>query len=77
MTITYVAPDGVEITAQQFRQAQAATHGGGANRRLGGRSGFRVDTPSNILTATSTTWTLVPCAAMIDAGFATYQGMYG
>lgn len=82
MTITLLQVDGdpdtgPHYTAQQFRQGQAATHGGGANRRLGGRSGFRVDTPSNILTATSTTWTLVPCAAMIDAGFATYQGMYG
>lgn len=77
MTITYLAPDGVAITAQQFRQAQAATHGGGANRRLGGRSGFRVDTPSNVLTATSTTWTLTPCAAMIDPGASTHQGMYG
>lgn len=77
MTITYLAPDGVEITAQQFRQAQAATHGGGSGRRLGGRSGFRVDTPSNVLTATSTTWTLGPCAAMIDPGATTHQGMYG
>ena len=82
MTITFLQVDGDPITgphytAQQFRQGQAATHGGGANRRLGGRSGFRVDTPSNILTATSTTWTLGACAAMIDPGFATHQGMYG
>lgn len=77
MTITLLAPDGVPVTAQQERQAKAAQHGGGANRRLGGRSGFRVDTPSNILTATSTTWTLTPCAAMIDPGATTHQGMYG
>lgn len=77
MTITYIAPDGVAITAQQFRQGQAATHGGGSGRRLGGRSGFRVDTPSTVLTATSTTWTLGPCAAMIDPGATTHQGMYG
>ncbi|MDQ5862184.1 MAG: hypothetical protein M3536_07975 [Actinomycetota bacterium] len=77
MTITFLAPDGVETTAQQFRQAQAATHGGGSGRRLGGRSGFRVDTPSSILTATSTTWTLTPCAAMIDPGATTHQGVYG
>lgn len=77
MAITYIAPDGVPITAQQFRQGQAATHGGGSGRRLGGRSGFRVDTPSNVLTATSTTWTLGPCAAMIDPGATTHQGMYG
>jgi len=77
MTITYIAPDGVAISAQRFRQGHAALYGGGANRRLGGRSGFRIDTPSNVLTATSTTWTLGPCAAMIDPGASTHQGMYG
>lgn len=77
MTITFLAADGVELSALRFRQSHAAFHGGGANRRLGGRSGFRVDTPSNVLTATSTTWTLGPCAAMIDPGASTHQGMYG
>lgn len=77
MTTTYVAPDGVAITAQQYRQANAAQYGGGSGRPLGGRSGFRVDTPSNILTATSTTWTLGPCVAQIDPGASTHQGMYG
>src|SRR5438067_6270826 len=77
MTIVYLQPDGVAITAQAARQGSAASHGGGANRPLGGRSGFRVDTPSNILTATSTTWTLVPCSAMLDPGASTHQGMYG
>jgi hypothetical protein len=77
MTIVFLQPDGVATTAQGERQARAALHGGGANRPLGGRSGFRVDTASNILTATSTTWTLVPCSAWIDPGHATHQGMYG
>ncbi|AYN58643.1 minor tail protein [Arthrobacter phage Nandita] len=77
MTITFLAPDGVAITAQQERQAKAAVYGGGFGRPLGGRSGFRADTPSNVLTVTSTTWTLKPCAAMIDPGAATHQGMYG
>lgn len=77
MTITFLAPDGVPVTAQQFRQANAANYGGGAGRPLGGRSGFRVDTPSTILAATSTTWTLGPCAVMIDPGASTHQGMYG
>ncbi|HEY1155328.1 MAG TPA: hypothetical protein VGE95_03425 [Arthrobacter sp.] len=36
-----------------------------------------MDTPANVLTATSTTWTLGPCAAMIDPGAQVYQGMYG
>lgn len=77
MTITFLAPDGVPITAQQFRQSRAALHGGGSGRPLGGRSGFRVDTPSGILTATSTTWTLGPSAAELDPLASTAQGMYG
>lgn len=77
MTVTFLAPDGVPITAQQFRQAQAATYGGGAGRPLGGRSGFRIDTPATVLAASSTTWTLGPCSAMIDPGASTHQGMYG
>lgn len=77
MTITLLAPDGVPVTAKQERQAKAAQHGGGSGRPLGGRSGFRVGTPGNVLTATSTTWTLGPCAIMIDPGATTDQGMYG
>jgi len=77
MTITLLAPDGVAVTAQQERQARAAGHGGGSGRPLGGRSGFRVGTPSTILSATSTTWTLGPCAIEIDPGAAVDQGMYG
>lgn len=77
MTITLLAPDGLAVTAQQERQARAAQHGGGSGRQLGGRSGFRVGTPSNVLTATSTTWTLGPCAAEIDPGASLHQGMYG
>ena len=77
MTITFLAPDGVAVTAQQERQARAAGHGGGSGRQLGGRSGFRVGTSSTVLAATSTTWTLGPCAAMLDPGASTHQGMYG
>jgi hypothetical protein len=77
MTITFLQPDGVPITAQAERQGSAALYGGGFGRPLGGRSGFRADTPTTILTATSTTWTLQPCAAMIDPGASTHQGMYG
>ena len=77
MTVSLWASDGVELGAARYRQAHAALHGGGAPRRLGGRSGFRVDTPSNVLTATSTTWTLGPCAAMIDPAATQHQGMYG
>lgn len=77
MTITFLAPDGVAVTAQQERQAKAAQHGGGSGRQLGGRSGFRVGTPSTVLTATSATWTLGACSAMLDPGASTHQGMYG
>lgn len=77
MTTTFLAPDGAPITAQQFRQAHASLYGGGSGRQLGGRSGFRVGTPADTLTATSTTWTLKPCSAEIDPGASTHQGMYG
>lgn len=77
MAILLYMPDGVAFTAQQERQAKAALYGGGANRPLGGRSGFRVDTPANVLTVTTTSWTLLPCSAMIDPGATTHQGMYG
>lgn len=77
MAITFGPVDGIPTPAVRERQFEAATHGGGSGRRLGGRSGFRVDTPSNVLTATASTWTLGPCAAMIDPGWGTHQGMYG
>ena len=77
MTTTLRMPDGVALTAQQERQAWAAVHGGGSGRQLGARSGFRVGTPANILSATSTTWTLGPCAATIDPGASLHQGGYG
>lgn len=77
MAIIFVPVDGVPTPAMRERQSQAAQHGGGAGKRLGGRSGFRVDTPADVLTVTSTTWTLKPCAAMIDGDRVSYQGMYG
>ena len=66
-----------QLTAQQERQSWAAVHGGGSGRQLGGRSGFRVGTPSTVLSATSTTWTLGACSAMLDPGAQVHQGMYG
>jgi len=77
MTIIFLQPDGVPATAQQERQGRAAQHGGGAGRPLGGRSGFRVDTSADTLTATSAAWTLKPCSAELDPGASTHQGMYG
>lgn len=77
MTITLLRPDGLALTAQQHRQGLAPLNGGGSGRQLGGRSGFRVGTSSTVLSATSTTWTLGPCAAMIDPGATAHQGMYG
>lgn len=76
MTITFLAPDGVAVTAMQERQARSVLRGGGSGRQLGGRSGFRVGTPSNVLTATSTTWTLAPCAIGIEADAVANQGVY-
>lgn len=77
MAITLRMVDGVALSALRERQGWAAWHGGGSGRQLGGRSGFRVGTPSNALTATSTTWTLIPVSAALDPGAQTHQGMYG
>lgn len=77
MTITLLRPDGVPLNAKQHRQGLAPLNGGGSGRLLGALSGFRVGTPSNILTATSTTWTLIACSAMIDPAASTTQGAYG
>lgn len=80
MTITCQPMDATSgspaYSAQNERQALAPLFGGGSGVALAARSGFRVGTPSNILTATSTTWTLVPCSAVISPGAATAQGSY-
>lgn len=77
MTITFLQPDGVPITAQAERQGSAALNGAGNGRQLGARNGFRVGTPLDTLSATSTVWTLKPCSAMIDPGWTAHQGAYG
>ena len=74
MSIILLQPDGVPITAAAERQGSAVLYGGGAGRPLGGRSGFRIDTASDVFTATASAWTLKPCVAMIDPGVNT--GMY-
>lgn len=74
MSIILLQPDGVPITAAAERQGSAVLYGGGAGRPLGGRSGFRIDTASDVFTATASAWTLKPCVAMIDPGINT--GMY-
>lgn len=77
MTITCLQMDGVQIPAKAQRQGWAAIFGGGSGRPLGGLSGFRAGTPSNVVTVTSTQWTLNPCAAQIDNGSSLHNGVYG
>lgn len=77
MAIYLLQPDGVALSAGAHRRGRAALYGGGAGRPVGGRSGFRVDTPDDVLTVSTTAWSLKPCAAMIDPGASTNQGMYG
>ena len=77
MTIYLLQPDGVPISAGAHRRGRAALYGGGANRAVGGRSGFRADTPSNILAVSTSSWSLQACSAMIDPGASVNQGMYG
>ena len=80
MTITCQPMDATSgapaYSAQNERQNMSALFGGGGGVALAARSGFRVGTPSNILTATSTTWTLGPSSAVISPGNATAQGSY-
>jgi len=57
------------------RQANAPLYGGGSGVALKAVQGFRVGTGS-VLTATSTTWTLTPCSAVISPAAATAQGSY-
>ncbi len=81
MTITCQPMDATAgspaYSAQNERQNMSALYGGGSGLALGARSGFRVGTPPNILTVTSTTWTLGPCAAVITPkNGATAQGSY-
>lgn len=81
MTITCQPMDAAEgldlpaYSASNERQANAVMYGGGSGLALGARSGFRPGT-GNVLTATSTTWTLQPCAIMITPKAATAQGSY-
>lgn len=80
MTITCQPMDATAglpaYSAQNERQGMAPLFGGGSGLALAARSGFRVGTASNILSATSTTWTLLPCSALITPGAATAQGSY-
>jgi hypothetical protein len=77
MTIYLLQPDGVSLSAGAHRRGRAALNGGGADRAVGGRSGFRVDTASDILKVNTTAWSLDACSAMIDPGASVNQGMYG
>jgi hypothetical protein len=64
-------------SAKNARQAQAALYGNPTGRVFGTRSGWRVGTLSSIVSVTSTTWTLNPCACMIEPAASLYQGCYG
>jgi hypothetical protein len=60
----------------QSRQALAPLLGNPTGRVFGGRSGWRVGTPSSVVSVNSTTWNLNPCSAMIEPAAVSYQGMY-
>jgi hypothetical protein len=49
---------------------------GSTSRPLGGASGVRPGTPTNIVTATSTTWTVTPFIGVIDGEAAAIAGVY-
>lgn len=81
MTITVLPMDATagapSYTAKNARQAQAPIYGAGNGAVFSGRSGWRVGTPSTVVSVTSTTWTLNPAACMIAPAASLYQGMYG
>lgn len=62
-------------SASNERQANAPLYGGGSNVPLKAVQGFRVGT-GNVLSASSTTWTLTPCSAVLSPAAATAQGSY-
>lgn len=71
MAYTVFAADAVsgapEYAGQDIRQALGVALGGATSTRpLGARSGVRPGTPTNTVTATSTTWTCKPVAGVID-----------
>lgn len=65
-------------TGRILRNTQMAAMSGYATgtRPLGGHSGVRPGTPSTIVTATSTTWTVTPFGGIIDAESASAAGPY-
>lgn len=80
MTINFGPVDATSgsptYSGKSERQMRAPLLGNPTGRVLGGRSGWRAGTPSSVVTVTSTTWTLNPCAAMIEPAAMLYQGAY-
>jgi hypothetical protein len=64
-------------TGRMLRQMLAVLMGGGAGTRpLAGRTGVAPRTPSTTVTATSTTWTVLPHGGYIDAETAAQSAGY-
>lgn len=65
-------------SGRALRQTTVApfVDGATATRPLGARSGVRRGTPTTTVSATSTTWTVGPCAGVIDAESAAEAGPY-
>lgn len=80
MTITCQPMDATAgaptYSAMNERQSNAPLYGGGSGLSMRAVPGFRVGTSTNVLTATSTTWTLGPCSAVITPAASSAQGSY-
>lgn len=64
-------------TGRALRQLGSVLLGGATSARpLGASSGVRPGTPSTIVTASSTTWTVTPFAGVIDGATAAIAGPY-
>ena len=80
MTITCQPMDATAgapaYSAMNERQANAPLYGGGSGLSMRAVPGFRVGTSTNVLSATSTTWTLGPCSAVLSPAASSAQGSY-
>lgn len=64
-------------TGRALRQTQSPAIAGATSARpLGGRSGVRPGTPTTTVSATSTTWTVLPHAGVLDVETASEASVY-
>jgi hypothetical protein len=73
---TTLWPTNGTFSGRQLRQALGAFWGGLTGRPLGARSGVVVGTPTNTVTASSSTWTVKPHCGVLDVEANAIAGPY-